>query len=219
MSSSSSRRGPAPFWVKAGIVTSVVVGASAALYVAFGNRKSKQHNDNDGEHVDRDPKDHDTDGTDNDEDETSLPDVYLDTDRGSRCVPVTLPAYVQGHPRFGAPLNAIIDLHVFKRGHCVALVRHIADMLVAYASLYRDTEDDRCVQSVAQLSRSRSKVMRRIVRMARSCHIPLVSNTNRLIDADIQKHFDEVKVGTDEIMHNAHLLLGEKMAAHADMHV
>lgn len=205
------RRSPPPF-VRVGVAASVVLTACAGIY-ALASRSAKPRgaskqaadasiadaNADDGENEEHDPETEDT----------------LDCDLDAQPAHVRIPAYVESHGRFGAALCAIVDCRMFKQGHCKALIEHVSHIIVCYASLHSASDVDSVVRSSASISRARAKIMRRLVRMAKSCHVPLVPDTNRLIDEDMQKNFDEIKLGAEEILHNTHLLVSEKMSAHA----
>lgn len=149
-------------------------------------------------------------------------DVVHIADVGGSYTPETIiPSHLLDHGHFGSALCVVADSGAFKRGHVLALVKHLDELMRWYAQLQilrpqavADVEKARafCIQAMHETSRARTKVMRRLVRMARSANIPLVGDSNRLIDPDLQKSMDDIRKGAEEIVFNTNLIFGDKFA-------
>lgn len=153
------------------------------------------------------------------DDDTQRDEDILSCDRerhkGHCSAQLNIPQHVERHPRFGGAIQKLHDNPVISRSHLRALVSHVDHLIRSYYALETlKTADSRKVaHACADVSYYRTKVMRRVVRLAYATGIPQHAESNRLVDDSVQECLDDIKKGTDDMLHNAHLASMDKFDA------
>lgn len=128
---------------------------------------------------------------------------------------ITVPAHVDRHPRYGHALQRLSDNPTVSRAHLRALINHIDHLMRAQYALetLKTTDSSKVARAASEVSYRRSKVMRRVVRLAYATKIPMLPDSNRVMDDSIQECLDEIRKATDDALHNTHLSSMDKFEA------